>query len=285
MKCQIKIFISHSAVIDAIFLIVFFSIFDKNNIDNRKYDKTRDKSPMSPRKFDFPDMHIEYDQSGGGSGANYCGTPTSNPTIISTKQSSRTYQNSPTQHRQSYYDKSPVGSHYEPQLKSPKGSRSLEYGAQVSPKYDKHNKKFEYYEPCSPDNDDDDDGGDDSSYIDHIHSSIYYKKKKRSYNKSPNGVSSLDDYHSATSTTLGYENTNKRNSIVTDSTTNSGASDFSSQATTSVGCGTSSTASADAEQQRNASRRRHAINITSNPGYQVNNILNEIKNYGVFNYV
>lgn len=215
---------------------------------------------MSPRQFDFPDVRLEYDVPGA-----YCGTPA--PAI------QRSYQKSPT--GRNYYEQ--IQGHYEPQLKSPKGSRSLEYGAQVSPKYDKH-KKFEYYEPSSPDKEDD-----DSSYIDYSHSSIYYKKKKKTYNKSPNGVSSLDDYHSSstagggggvagggagiehrnTTTSCNYDN-NKRNSIVTDST-NSGTSEFS-QATTAR-CGSSETEIRSRECDR---RRRHAINITNNPGYQVN---------------
>lgn len=188
---------------------------------------------MSPHNFDFSDTRMDYEQP------NYTGTP---PAIH------RGYTKSPT--GRNYYDKSPQyeSSQYESSQtsRSPRGSRSLEYGA-VSPK---QQKKFEYYQPSSPDNDDE-----DSSYVDYQHSVIYYgKKKKKPYNKSPNGVSSLDDYNSSSA---GY---GQRNSIVTES---SAGSDFSNA--TTARCGSSGTET----EGRSSSRRRHAINITNNPAYQV----------------
>lgn len=225
---------------------------------SRKFDKQRDKSPMSPRNFDFPDVRMDYDYDPS---SNYVSNAKSNdrttggagtpPTIH------RGYSKSPTSsagavsgsggsgsHRQHYDNTSQYD---QPQTsRSPRGSRSLEYGA-VSPQHT--HKKFEYYQPSSPDNDDE-----DSSYADYRHSVMYYGKKKKPYNKSPNGVSSLDDYNSSSA---GY---GQRNSIVTES---SGGSDFSTA--TTARCGSSGTET----EGRGSSRRRHAINITNNPAYQV----------------
>lgn len=205
---------------------------------------------MSPRNFDFPDVRMDYnDYEMQNYSSKSSGTP---PSAIH-----RSYNKSPT--GRNYYDKSPQ---YEQQpsnpsapaaaqtSRSPRGSRSLEYGA-VSPK---QQKKFEYYQPSSPDNDDE-----DSSYADYRHSVMYYGKKKKPYNKSPNGVSSLDDYNSCSA---GY---GPRNSIVTES---SGGSDFSNA--TTARCGSSST---EPEERGSSRRRRHAINITNNPAYQVRCLL------------
>lgn len=131
----------------------------------------------------------------------------------------------------------------------------MEYGA-ISPKYEHKHKKFEYYEPCSPEEDRNDDDEDNNSFIEYRHSSIQYKKKKKKhYNKSPNGVFSLDEYHS---------NCDKRGSLVTEST-GSGASDFSTATTARCSSGNEP----EHGQQQHHHRRRHAINITTNPGYQV----------------
>ncbi|XP_063709642.1 uncharacterized protein LOC134838112 isoform X1 [Culicoides brevitarsis] len=222
-----------------------------NSPNTRKYEKPRDKqqickSPSSPRRFDFPEMRNEQQQQ--------YGTPPKAPPTI-------TYQKSPTG---SYYDRKK-----NPQsiVTSPRGSQSLEYGA-ISPKYEHKHKKFEYYEPCSPDEEHHDDE-DDNSFIEYRHSSIQYKKKKKKhYNKSPNGVFSLDEYHS---------NCDKRGSLVTEST-GSGASDFSTATTARCSSGTDPEQQQLQQQQQQQTqqktqsqqqhRRRHAINITTNPGYQ-----------------
>lgn len=113
----------------------------------------------------------------------------------------------------------------------------------------------------------------DSSYIDHKKALIHYKKK-RVYNKSPDGVVSLDEYNTSI-----YHH-KKRNSVVAESVI-SGESEVSSQATTAL-CSNNSNSGhgGDAENSSDGGncgpviatrcgRRRHAINITSNPGYQV----------------
>uniref|UniRef100_A0A336MK16 CSON000949 protein n=1 Tax=Culicoides sonorensis TaxID=179676 RepID=A0A336MK16_CULSO len=221
-----------------------------NSPNIRKYDKVREKqphckSPSSPRHFNFPQIDFDYavDQQ-------QYGTPPKAPPTIHC-----TYQKSPTNSVKYYDRKKPPHSI----VTSPKGSHSLEYGA-ISPK---HNKKFEYYEPCSPDDDDDiahNDDEDDNSFIEYRHSSIQYKKKKKKhYNKSPNGVFSLDEYHS---------NCDKRGSLVTES---SGASDFSTATTARCSSGAEAEHQQQQQQQQRVSqqnRRRHAINITTNPGYQ-----------------
>ena len=166
------------------------------------------KSPKSPRVFEF-------DQQ-----------PPKSPKITRTftKQSSNVtsdfyYENnSPV-----YYDQSP-------KIKSPKSPSShFDYPA-ISPKFEKKAvKKFEYYDPRSPDDDLDQETNSFNETA--LYNSKYYPKKKRpAYNKSPDGVLSLDDYTMA-KTYCGSSSSGsskKRNSIITES----GDSEFS--ATTAI---------------------------------------------------
>lgn len=218
------------------------------------------KSPSSPRRFDFPELRnpqIDFDYAVE---QQQYGTPPKAPPTIHC-----TYQKSPT-NSGSYYDRKKA-----PQsiITSPRGSQSLEYGA-ISPKHEHKQKKFEYYDPCSPEEEPNEEE-DDNSFIEYRHSSIQYKKKKKKhYNKSPNGVFSLDEYHS---------NCDKRGSLVTEST-GSGASDFSTATTATARCSSGTDPEQQQQQQQQIQqqqqqhgqhqhRRRHAINITTNPGYQV----------------
>lgn len=187
--------------------------------------------------------------------------------------------------------------------RSPHTTRKFVFDA-ISPVMDSPSRKFEYYEPVSPDVED---GLDNSNYFENHHPippmspKIYEPHRKNSQKlvrslpldnlprfSDKNAPVRNEEWDMTVSSNAGeYQGLGssnyyvKRDSCVTDCTQLSVESETSTVATTTTSFSYSDTSTRQTtsdqiqdlsplvEQKPSVRKRRHAINITSNPGYQV----------------
>lgn len=187
--------------------------------------------------------------------------------------------------------------------RSPRAPRSFVFEA-ISPVFDSPSRKFEYYEPISPDDDVDGANTEYETQPPPLSPKLYEPRRQNSkklvhptvvadlsrFSNTNQSCKRTDEWEMAVCSNAGndYQGLGinnyyvKRDSCVTECTQLSMESESGTVATTTTSFSYSdtSTRQTSSDQAQDASplvetnlgtrNRRHAINITSNPGYQVN---------------
>lgn len=257
---------------------------------------SRDNPPRSPKITTT--FANDCSDDGGQSSISYYHTPTSggrSPKGVFSKENSI---DSPTCLLYSG-NQTPVSPR-----RSPHAARSFVFEA-ISPVVDSPSRKFEYYEPVSPDDDVDDEnnGYESQSQPPPLSPKLYEHRRQNSkkimrstpldqlsrFSNTNQSCKRSDEWEMTISSNAGgdYQGLGvnnyymKRDSCVTECTQLSVESETSTLATTTTSFSYSdtSTRQTSTDQTQDSSpqiepnvtirKRRHAINITSNPGYQV----------------
>lgn len=256
---------------------------------------SRDNPPRSPKITTT--FANDCSDDGGQSSASYYHTPTSGARSPKTAYSKENSLDSPSclLYSGSQTPLSP--------RRSPHAPCSFVFDA-ISPIIDSPSRKFEYYEPVSPDDDEDDENKyDNQSQAAPISPKLYEHRRQNSkkivrstpleslnrFSSTNQSTKRIDEWEMTVSSNMGsdYQGLGiknyyvKRDSCVTECTQLSVESETSTLATTTTSFTYSdtSTRQTSSDQAQDMSplvetsvtmhKRRHAINITSNPGYQV----------------